>query len=64
MATLTLFFMEYFQLFYPGYSVHWGINHPSKTVHILLFLSSTPIKSTNYPCPPFLGNPLFCTGFS
>ena len=30
MTTLTLFFMEYFQLLYPGYSVHWGIKPPLK----------------------------------
>ena len=33
MTTVTLFFMEYFELFYLEYKVHWGINTPLKNSH-------------------------------
>ena len=36
------------------HSMHRGINPPSK---------KTPLKSTNCPSPPFLGNPLLYIGF-
>ena len=38
-----------------NHSEHWGINHPQK--HHPLFLAKPhPLKPTNCPSPPFLGN--------
>ena len=48
------------------HSEHWVIDHPSPTPSqkLLLFFFKCPLKSSNFPSLPFLGNSFLYIGFS